>query len=96
MRGRKTQYYEGGHRVPCFVRWPSGGLRAPANVGLPTQIQDLLPTLIDLCSLKTPLNTRFDGASLAALLKDPQATLPDRMLVVQYGQTPQAGDCCVT
>ena len=26
MRGSKTEYYEGGHRVPCFVRWPAGGL----------------------------------------------------------------------
>ena len=27
MRGRKTMIYEGGHRVPCFVRWPAGNLR---------------------------------------------------------------------
>ena len=23
MRGRKTSLYEGGHRVPCFIRWPT-------------------------------------------------------------------------
>jgi arylsulfatase A-like enzyme len=24
MRGRKMQLYEGGHRVPFFIRWPQG------------------------------------------------------------------------
>src|SRR5262249_27458682 len=24
MRGRKTEYYEGGHRAVCFTRWPAG------------------------------------------------------------------------
>ena len=33
MRGRKTQYYEGGHRAACFVRWPNGKLRAPGDAG---------------------------------------------------------------
>ena len=26
MRGKKTEIWEGGHRVPCFIRWPKGGL----------------------------------------------------------------------
>ncbi|MHB8898038.1 MAG: arylsulfatase [Thermoguttaceae bacterium] len=95
MRGRKTQYYEGGHRVPCFVRWPAGGLRPPADIDTTTQVQDILPTLIDLCGLETPPGAGFDGSSLAPLLKSPAARLADRMLVVQYGQTPQPGDCCV-
>jgi arylsulfatase A-like enzyme len=24
MRGKKTEIWEGGHRVPCFIRWPNG------------------------------------------------------------------------
>ena len=28
MRGMKTSYYDGGHRVPFFIRWPNGGLDA--------------------------------------------------------------------
>jgi len=47
LRAGKTTYYDGGHRVPCFVRWPVGRLRPPADVDVPTQIQDLLPTLSD-------------------------------------------------
>jgi arylsulfatase A-like enzyme len=85
MRGRKTMIYEGGHRVPCFVRWPNGGLRQPGDVDTPTQIQDILPTLIDLCGVKKPAAAKFDGTSLTGLLRN-KAPLPDRMLVVQYGQ----------
>ena len=84
MRGAKTSLYDGGHRVPCFVRWPGGGLREPADIGDLTTCQDLLPTLIDLCGLKAPPDARFDGVSLAGLLRGSQNALTDRMVVVQY------------
>ena len=92
MRGAKTSLYDGGHRVPCFVRWPGGGLREPADIGELTTCQDLLPTLIDLCGLKAPPDARFDGVSLAGLLRGSQGDQPpcsgnalaDRMVVVQY------------
>src|SRR5439155_8436417 len=60
MRGRKTTYYEGGHRAACFIRWPGGKL-APRQVDELTEVQDLLPTLIDLCEIPTPAAARFDG-----------------------------------
>ena len=83
MRGKKTQVYEGGHRVPCFVRWPGGDLQHGADIGELTQVQDLLPTLIELCGLDAP-HARFDGVSLAGLLLGTQQELADRKLVVQY------------
>jgi arylsulfatase A-like enzyme len=86
MRGAKTSLYDGGHRAACFVRWPAGKLRSPGDVGALAQNQDILPTLIDLCGLKTPARARFDGASLAPLLRgQEQPELAQRMLVVQYG-----------
>lgn len=95
MRGNKTQYYDGGHRVPCFVRWAGGGLRPPGDVDTPTQIQDVLPTLMDLCGVKKPKSADFDGVSLAGLLKGQEKAFPDRMLVVQYGQDVKKWDSCV-
>ncbi|MBL8179103.1 MAG: arylsulfatase [Bryobacterales bacterium] len=95
MRGRKTQLYHGGHRVPCFVRWPAGKLRAPSDSSVPAHMQDLLPTLVDLCELKNPAGTRFDGASLAGILRGTTDRLPDRMLVVQYGQILKKWESCV-
>jgi arylsulfatase len=95
MRGSKTQYYDGGHRAACFVRWPAGPLRKPGDMDALTQIQDLLPTLIDLCELKKPEKTKFDGMSLAGLLKSTTDVLPDRMCVVQYGQRPLKWDAAL-
>jgi arylsulfatase A-like enzyme len=86
MRGAKGSLYEGGHRVPCFIRWPGGRLRPPGDVDALTRGQDLLPTLAEWCGLKTPQNARLDGLSLAPLLAGrPQPELQERMAVVQYG-----------
>jgi arylsulfatase A-like enzyme len=95
MRAGKTTYYDGGHRVPCFVRWPAGGLRPVGDVETTAGMQDWLPTLIDLCGLKKPVQAKFDGTSLAGLLKDPKQSIADRMIVVQYGQIAEKFDCCV-
>jgi arylsulfatase len=95
MRGQKTTYYEGGHRAACFIRWPAGKLRAPGDVDTASQVQDILPTLIECCGLTAPAGGKFDGASLAGLLTGKAAALPDRMMVVQYGQRPLKGDCAV-
>ena len=97
MRGGKRQLYDGGHRAACFIRWPprllvedksggwpNGGLEHCGDIDELTTCQDLLPTLIDLCSLRAPAKARFDGVSLAGLLRGSQQELPDRMVVVQY------------
>jgi len=95
MRGRKTHLWEGGHRVPCYVRWPAGELGKPRDIDELTECQDLLPTLIDLCGLKAPRGMTFDGTSLAGLLRGTQQHLPDRMLVTQYGANPSKGAAAV-
>ena len=82
MRGYKGSEYDGGHRVPCFVRWPEGQLDGGKDIPRVTAHIDLLPTLIDLCGLKRPRDVRFDGDSLAALLKGNETNWPDRALVV--------------
>jgi len=95
MRGKKTQLWEGGHRVPCYVRWPAGKLGKPRDIDDLTECQDLLPTLIDLCGLEAPRGMVLDGTSLAGLLRGTQKSLPDRMLVVQYGHSPRKGAAAV-
>jgi arylsulfatase len=89
LRGRKTMYYEGGHRVPCFIRWPAGGLRTAGDVAAVTQVQDVLPTLLEFAGMAKPAGPDIDGLSLAPLLRGKTDTLPDRTIVVQYG--PGAG-----
>lgn len=98
MRGGKCQRYEGGHRVPCFVRWPNGRLGQPRDERTPTQVQDILPTLVDLCALADKPDERpaFDGASLANLLRGQPHHLDSRTFVVQYFQNDiRMGDSAV-
>jgi len=83
MRGRKGSHYEGGHRVPCFVRWPAGGLAGGRDVKRIAAHVDILPTLIDLCGLKPPRKIAFDGASLAPLLAGRRRDWPDRTMFVE-------------
>ena len=99
MRGRKIELYDGGHRVPCFVRWPAGGLRAAGDVPELTQAQDILPTLAELATVPLPRGATFDGLSLASLLRGKTDRLPERSLVVQFSRmnnpVPQPGDAAV-
>lgn len=99
MRGQKITLWDGGHRVPCFWRWPQGGVGGGKDVGELTEVQDVLPTLIDLCGLAPPPGTQFDGVSLSRLLRGQSRSLPDRMLVVQFSRMnvgrPQWGDAAV-
>ncbi|MCA8954366.1 MAG: arylsulfatase [Planctomycetes bacterium] len=88
MRGGKVTLWEGGHRVPLFVRWPNGGLGAPRDVAALTEVQDVLPTLLELCAVEPPGDLAIDGTSLAPLLRGDAATFPDRTLVVHYSRMP--------
>lgn len=82
MRGTKGSEYDGGHRVPCFIRWPGGGIGSGRDVGQLTSHIDLLPTLIGLCGVKEPRGVKFDGTSLVPLLKSDSVRWPDRTLLV--------------
>jgi len=85
MRGRKTSLYDGGHRVPFFVRWPAGLQGKPRDIDALTHSTDVLPTLIDLCGLKVNRAPEFEGRSLKPLLDGLADPVPDRMVVIQYG-----------
>jgi arylsulfatase len=87
MTGGKVTLWEGGHRVPCFIRWP-GKLGQPRAEPALTQVQDLLPTLAELCRVSPPTT---DGLSLAPLLRGETQSLPDRMLVINYSRMPIPG-----
>ncbi|MFI3302977.1 MAG: arylsulfatase [Rikenellaceae bacterium] len=81
MKGQKCSVFEGGHRVPCFIRWADGGLLHGEDVDQLTVIQDILPTLVDMCGLA---DGNFDGVSLKKILTSKKAKLDDRMEVVHY------------
>lgn len=88
MRGRKMELYEGGHRVPLFISWPLGGFTNPRDIDGLSEVQDILPTLVDLCKLNTQPKTKFDGISLAPILRGKEKIADDRMLVINYSRMP--------
>ncbi|MHC4842233.1 MAG: arylsulfatase [Planctomycetota bacterium] len=91
MRGNKNAYYEGGHRVPFFFRWPAEGIDKPRGIDELASGIDILPTLLDLCGIEKPANAKFDGTSLAGLIKGEKDQLDDRMLVIQIKSLDEPG-----
>lgn len=82
MRGKKGSVYEGGHRVPCF--WHMPGQKAAKTINSFTAHIDILPTLIELCDLKTPSKAqlKLSGKSLKGLIKGEQKNWPERVMVL--------------
>lgn len=80
MREGKASTYEGGHRVPFFIRWPNGNLAEPTDINDLAAHVDIIPTLLDLAGIESP-NLDTDGSSLTSALRDGKS-LPDRTMVV--------------
>jgi arylsulfatase A-like enzyme len=82
MRGTKGSQYDGGHRVPFFLYWPGGGLTGGRDIPQLAAHIDVLPTLVELCSLQKPSGPAIDGISLASILKNKSFTPIERTLIV--------------
>lgn len=92
MRGFKGARYDGGHRVPCFMRAPETLVGKPRAINAFCAHIDLLPTFVDLCNLKKPQRKLLpmDGRSLRPLLTG-NGEWPERMIVMHHhnGRVPQ-------
>ena len=82
LRSSKGDVYEGGIRVPYFMRWP-GGLQAGKKVDRIAAHIDVLPTLVTLCGLDKPDDLQVDGIDLTPLTEDSAADWLDRTLFIQ-------------
>jgi arylsulfatase A-like enzyme len=69
LRGFKGSEYEGGHRIPFFIRWPDGNISGGKSLDELTAYIDIMPTLLDLCGVEVPPERTFHGISFAPLLK---------------------------
>ena len=82
-RAGKGWLYEGGIRVTCLIRWPSG--LKPATVDVPGYTADLYPTLLELCDLPARPEQCLDGRSLARALRgEADRVLTQRSLAWYY------------
>ena len=85
LRGQKAQLFEGGIRVPCFMRWP-GRITAGLRVTTPITTLDLFPTFGELAGANTA-SLSLNGDSLVPFLLGRGALSPDRAL---FWQAPRA------
>ncbi|MGM0531593.1 MAG: arylsulfatase [Bacteroidota bacterium] len=82
MRGNKGSQYEGGHRVPFFIRWEQSGIDGGRDVEAISSHTDVLPTLIDLCNLTPVDGPAYDGRSLKPLLTGKTQSWPGERTVI--------------
>lgn len=81
LRGQKSSKYEGGHRVPFFMRWPEGINEHDRDLNQLTANVDFMPTLLDFCDVKTKEGIDYHGISLKDLIQGQIDELPDRAVV---------------
>jgi arylsulfatase A-like enzyme len=97
MRAQKGSQYEGGHRVPCFIRWPQYKNLAGRDVDRLTAHFDLLPTLLEMCGIVPQPAPELDGRSLVRLLHGVQeeSWRPTRIVHSQRVDFPEKWRKCV-
>jgi arylsulfatase A-like enzyme len=66
LRGRKTETYEGGIRVPAFMVWPDR--LAPREITTPIHAVDWLPTLAARLGMDLPDDSALDGVNVWPVL----------------------------
>jgi len=83
LRGRKGSVYEGGIRVPCFIRipWLTPG---PAGIDIPAAHIDILPTILSLCGIPLPRQLQIDGRSLVPLIQGRRVSWAERPLFFHW------------
>jgi arylsulfatase A-like enzyme len=73
LRGRKGSIFEGGIRVPAFVRWPD---KIPGGkpIDVPISTSDLMPTVLSAAGAPIPEGHHFDGENVLPVLTRSTAT----------------------
>lgn len=89
LRGAKYTAYEGGQKVPTFMRWNNNPLFAPGKkVKGSATVMDLFPTIIDLVGITgyngarakyLPFDREIDGVSIVPLLDGTKKTIHGKL-----------------
>jgi arylsulfatase len=79
MRGLKGSVYQGGVRVPFYLRYPAL-FKKSKDVETTAAHIDVLPTLAELCNVEIDKSRKIDGISLLPAIKDKSAGYDERPL----------------
>jgi hypothetical protein len=80
FRGHKADIWDGGHRVPTFVRWPEK-IPPGTTSGQLVSLVDFMATCADILQVKLPPNAAEDSVSMLPVLLG-KATAPVHEAVV--------------
>ena len=80
LKGGKGSVYEGGHRVPMFIRWPNGELTGGKDIDHLIAHYDLLPTFVDLFDFDFNPVKPLDGKSVKSLFYNENPNWENRIL----------------
>lgn len=83
FRGWKLTFFEGGLRVPGFIKWPAG-LPSGVQVDTPMMHIDIMPTLAAATGASLPADRKIDGVNLLPEARG-EGTLPERLLFFNSG-----------
>ena len=83
-RGWKGTFFEGGIRVPFFLRWPDR-IRAGERLPTPAQHIDVFPTIAAAAGASLPVDRPIDGLNLLPFVTGQAARLPTRTLFWRSG-----------
>ena len=83
-RGWKGTFFEGGIRVPFFIRWPQK-IAPGQHVSMPIQFIDVFPTLAAAGGASLPRGRTIDGIDLLPFVTAPVATPIKRTLFWRSG-----------
>ena len=73
FRGYKSDAWDGGHRIPCLVRWP-GVIRAGSTCDRLVCLSDLMATCAEIVGVALPANAGEDSVSMLPLFQETGAT----------------------
>jgi arylsulfatase A-like enzyme len=85
LRGQKSTVFEGGIRVPFFVKW-TGHLPAGETYSHPVISLDILPTTLAAAGIEIPNGLRLDGVNLLPYLMGENERMPHKTLYWRYGR----------
>lgn len=85
MRGGKGSVYQGGVRVPFYLRYPAK-LKGGKEINTANAHIDVLPTLATLCGATLPSDRKIDGRSFQPLLENEDSELAERELFFYWSR----------
>jgi arylsulfatase len=85
MRGKKSKVYQGGVRVPFYLKYPSMDRKGKDIDAMAAHI-DILPTLAEVCNVELPKNKTIDGVNLMSVINNEKQVEKERSMFFYWSR----------